>query len=209
MDNLSGGNASRPEPVVEPLPVLEALKLFAGQCTWVWIIHVYYKGLFQNREGQELMEKFAHRFFADVDSVFVDYLLLRMCGLADAAGSGGRENLTINNLFEKYEWPDGVRPILAKKVARINKIVKPMRAARNKIIAHLDKETARMNSALGAFPAGEDEELFRLLQETLDLMHDSLAGGPWPFKTAAGTDVGELIVNLRQAASALDADGEA
>lgn len=193
--------------MVETPPKGEPLKLFIEQCGWVWTIYKYHHGLFENEASQRLLEKFGHQFFSHLQLVVIEYLYIKMCALTERAKTrvGGKEieNLTLDNLLAREVWPEEILRTLEGKINRLKEITIPIRQARDKIIAHVDMETAVKNLTLGAFPDGEDEEFFRLLQEVVDIMHEQLYGGPGPFDGVAVNDVGEFIENMRISASKL------
>ena len=81
-----------------------------------------------------------------------------MCCLTDPVFSGNdqtKENLTINNLLETLPLPPEIKSTLQGKVDDLKKITEPLKDARNKIIAHADKQVYLSNQTLGALKKEE------------------------------------------------------
>ncbi len=56
--------------------------------------------------------------------------------------------------------------------------------ARNKLIAHVDLKAHLDEKVLGGFEEGEDEEFFLILEETVNVMHEHLMGGPYSIRVS-------------------------
>jgi hypothetical protein len=50
---------------------------------------------------------------------------------------------------------------------------------------------------LGKFTDGEDEKYFRALQEFVNVVHDQVAGGPWPFDNLVKNDVVAFLATIK------------
>lgn len=132
---------------------------FINQCTWVWTIYEYYNSLYEtNQETLDLLEDCSYDFFYDLQIILSEYLILNMCCLTDPVFSGNdqtKENLTINNLLETLPLPPEIKSTLQGKVDDLKKITEPLKDARNKIIAHADKQVYLSNQTLGALKKEE------------------------------------------------------
>lgn len=201
-DNFSGFSTM---PSIHQCKVTP-LETYRESCAWVWTVYRHYKLLSEDDAAVSLMNNFAFRFLGVYSIVLKEYALLQMCALTDPAGKDPRSNLTVDYLLRKYPWPKDLHSNLALKVERIHEIVEPIRAARNKIIAHKDLETAIDNKTLGEFPDNEDEEFFCLIEEVLSLMHEYLCGGPALFKVDVDEDVNEFVGKVRNATAAAKED---
>ncbi|MDH5764146.1 MAG: hypothetical protein OEZ51_14325 [Nitrospinota bacterium] len=179
------------------------IKIFIDQCTWTWIIYSYYQELFDSGVNTlKLFEKCSHQFFYDLEILLSEYIIIRMCCLTDPATSGPQnnptENLTINHLLEKILWLPEVQSQLYPEIDRLNEIVRPLRKARNKIIAHADLKTSFNNTLLGAMPKEDYEEFFNILEKAVDIMHQHLIGDPHSIKVAmADEPAHQLIKKLK------------
>jgi hypothetical protein len=65
--------------------------------------------------------------------------------------------------------------------------------ARDKILAHHDREVAVASAVLGGFPEGMDDAYFETLQAFVSLVHNKCIGGPHLFGHFAKLDT-ELFV---------------
>jgi len=185
------------------------LKAFIDQCAWTWTIYSQFRALSEGSpQDYKLMNEFAGAFLGDVQEVFHDYVLLRMCVATDAPSYEAQpgvyvENLSLENILAEAKLPAPLAAELRAKVDRINEIVKPIRKARDRIIAHTHKENALRNHSLGQFKEGEDEEFFDLLDEVVNAIHrETHGGGPYSIKVAAADrPVSDLVIHLRMLAA--------
>jgi hypothetical protein len=180
-----------------------ALRAFEGHATWVWMVYMHFEVLYGTEEARTVLRNSAPDFFGELQNVLIHYILLQMCALTDPSTSTVRgqklENLTINNLADTIEWTPTTQAVIKSNVARLNEIVEPIREARNKIIAHSDKDTALTDKTHGAFPKGHDALFFDLLAEVVNAMHEELFGGPFDIKVADATGpASDLILRLRE-----------
>ena len=150
-------------------------------------------------------------FFSDLGDVMAEYIMLQMCRLMDPAEThvkgGLAENLTLKNLLKTLPLSSAVKDKLQLKVNRMDVICEPLKEARNKIIAHIDKKTALENKPLGILKDHDEyQEWFTLLAEIVDEMHRDLHDDwPLPMVSAPAGGLDQLIVNLREDWRKLDA----
>jgi len=78
----------------------QLVKKFGNQVVRFRAVHHIYKELFENEEAQILMEKTAHSFFSDLNTILQHYILLEFAKITDPATTMGQENFTIDNLIE-------------------------------------------------------------------------------------------------------------
>ena len=157
----------------------EARKTVKSVCEYVvWLksIHHIYLELFENDEAEDLMQKTAAVFFRDVNKVIVDYLLLSIARITDPPRTGQHENFTVGNLRETIDWPENIRQRLTELNQRLEAFKRHIAPARNKLIAHLDKPSFLGDLALGEFPAGQDREVMKALEEMCNVMHKASFG---------------------------------
>ena len=112
--------------------------------TWV-----HYRTLFEGSDlKRELLQTTAPVFFGDLNEMFIEQLVQRICRLTDGAQTMGRKNLTIKFLIEHTDFSaapatlDGLRA-LSDAIHRFrNRIVE----GRNRFISHLDLEAVRLEN---------------------------------------------------------------
>jgi hypothetical protein len=146
-------------------------------------LHHVGKELFEDSDAQKLMEQTAKQFFLDINRVWIDHFLLEIAKITDPAQSGmnGKyDNFTIANIIGSINWPQDT----FRELSRLNKSVNLFRRyilkARNKLLAHYDKNVYLSGKTLGGFPEGEDDKLMPYLHQIANLFHkacfDSIRG---------------------------------
>lgn len=117
------------------------------------------------------MERTAQSFFKDLNIILLNYCLLEFVKITDPATTKEQENFTIDNLIESIDWPQDVQ----QKLRSLNDRTKIFRChtinARNKLLAHNDKDVFLTDKILGEFPKGEDETFLKTLEEICDITH--------------------------------------
>ena len=163
----------------------ETVDCFCRQVFWLKQIHYICRELFEDDGSESLMQKTAPRFFADLNTILIDYFLLEIAKLTDPAKSGKRENFTVANLIESIDWPSAC----LKKIEKLNETVltfrKYIEPARNKLLAHYDKTAVISKATLGAFPKDEDKKLLDVLEQMCNVVHE----------IAYGEIIGSMVVD--------------
>jgi AbiU2 len=194
----------------------EAAKEIVGKfCAHVhWLVRVRhtYKVLFEDEQPscRTLMEQTASSFFADLNRILREYLLLECAKITDLAATGNYENFTVAYLVENICWPNDKQltslPDDDKDVLRELKSLQAIaedfgsdiKPARNKLLAHLDTTAVLSSKPLGAFPEGKDKKFFDALQKICNITCEACSGriyGEMSPVTRGGGDV----INLRKA----------
>jgi hypothetical protein len=52
-------------------------------------------------------------------------------------------------------------------------------------------------ATLGSFKQGDDEQYFVALQEFVNIVHEEVLGGPWPFNELVKNDVTAFLAILK------------
>lgn len=174
----------------------EAVKKFCDQVLWLRIARHIYEELFEKEESRALMEKTASSFFAHLNTIFQNYLLLAFVKMTDPPKSGKNENFTVENLVMSIDWPAPVRDKLRALSQKTKGFRSHVLEARNKLLAHTDKEAFLAEKALGTFPEGEDEVFLKALEEMCNISHEVCFGSVFGqmLLTAPGD-----VINLKRA----------
>jgi len=176
------------------------VKRFCDQVFWLRVVRHIYKELFENEESQILMERTAPSFFADLNTILHDYLLLEFVKITDPTKSGKKENFTVDNLVISIDWPQDVRERLRSLSEKTKVFIRHTLDARNKLLAHTDKKVFLTETSLGEFPEGEDEVFLRTLEEVCDITHEVCFGSIFGHIVVAKPgDVLNLKMALRNA----------
>jgi hypothetical protein len=174
------------------------IQKFCDHVHWLVRVRHIYKVLFEDEQPscQTLMERTAPSFFADLNRVLRGYLLLECAKITDPATTGKYENFTVDCLVQKIIWPN---EDILKELKSLQGITENfssnIKPARNKFLAHLDKEAVLSGEPLGAFPEGEDEKFFDALQRICNITHEACIGTIYgDMSPITGGDV----INLRK-----------
>jgi len=161
--------------------VRQTVEKFCGQVLWLRVVRNIYKELFEHKKDRVLTEKTAPSFFSDLNIILHNFLILEFVKITDPATSRTskrevRENLTVDNLIESIEWPEDVH----EKLESLNEKTKTFRGyaknARDKFLAHSDKQVFLSGEMLGKFPKGEDERFLGTLEEICNITHEVCFG---------------------------------
>lgn len=154
----------------------KAVKRFCDQVLWLRIVRNIYEELFEKEDSRTLMEKTASSFFAHLNTILHNYLLLEFVKITDPPKSGKKENFTVDNLVMSIDWPSDIRDKLKARSKTTKGFRNHVLEARNKLLAHTDKQTFLSETTLGGFPQGEDELFLKALEGICDIAHETCFG---------------------------------
>jgi hypothetical protein len=154
----------------------KTVKKFCDQVFWLRSVRHVYKELFENEQSSILMEGTAPSFFADLNTILHNYLLLEFAKITDPAETWEKENFTVDNLIVSIGWPNDIRDKLTSLSDKTKGFRSHILSARHKLLTHTDKEAFLADRTLGEFPEGEDEVFLKTLQEVCDITHEACFG---------------------------------
>ena len=160
-------------PVSGIIATKEDVEAFADSCVLLRSQWAHFMTLFEGSDlKRELLYTTAPTFFADLNRLFVEHLVLHICRLTDEAQTMGRKNLTVKFLIEHSDWssaPDTLAKLkpISDSIHRFRKRVLP---ARKRFIAHLDLSAVRLDQPLGAASNDEWKQFWLDLQDFVQLM---------------------------------------
>ena len=160
-------------PVSGIIATKEDVEAFADSCVLLRSQWAHFMTLFEESDlKRELLYTTAPTFFADLNRLFVEHLVLHICRLTDEAQTMGRKNLTVKFLVEHSDWssaPDTLAKLkpISDSIHRFRKRVLP---ARKWFIAHLDLSAVRLDQPLGAASNDEWKQFWLDLQDFVQLM---------------------------------------
>ncbi len=153
------------------------VKKFCEQVFWLRNVRHIYEELFENEQSPILMERTAPSFFAILNTILRSYLMLEFAKITDPAETRRKvENFTINNLIVSIDWPQAIRDKLTSLSEKTKGFRSHIQGARDKLLAHTDKEAFLADRTFGKFPEGEDEIFLKTLQEICDITHEACFG---------------------------------
>ena len=160
-------------PVSRIIATKEDVESFADSCVLLRSQWAHFMTLFEGSDlKRELLYTTAPTFFADLNRLFVEHLVLHICRLTDEAQTMGRKNLTVKFLIEHSDWssaPDTLAKLkpISDSIHRFRKRVLP---ARKWFIAHLDLSAVRLDQPLGAASNDDWKQFWLDLQDFVQLM---------------------------------------
>jgi hypothetical protein len=151
----------------------EDAEAFCGSCVSLRALWEHYRTLFEGSDlKRELLQTTAPVFFGDLNMIFIEQLVQRICRLTDNAQTMGRKNLTIKFLVDHTDF--STAPATLDKLRALSDAIHRFRdrivEARNRYISHLDLEAVRLDKPLGAALDAEWLHFWRDLQDFLDLL---------------------------------------
>lgn len=166
---------------------------FCKLCSWayeVWATHRAFQD--DERVGSQPGRKHAY-FLNRLSAITQEYCLQQLVKLHDRPAQHGRDNLTISYVIERGDWDTTTLAELQRLRHSLDELVEHIRPARNRILAHNDRDTIIGGESLGGFRVGQDDAYFVTLQRFVDLVHDRVVGGPYPFDDFAAVDADAFI----------------
>jgi hypothetical protein len=160
-------------PVNGIIATKEDANAFCGSCVSLRALWQHYCTLFEGSDlKRELLQTTAPVFFGDLNLMFIEQLVQRVCWLTDNAQTMSRKNLTIKFLIDHTDF--SAAPATLDKLRTLSDAIHRFRdrivEARNRFISHLDLEAVRLDQPLGAASDAEWLQFWLDLQDFLDLL---------------------------------------
>ena len=172
--------------------IIDKFGVLCGRLMQIWQMRKY---LFDDNSNRSaLFEPRNGIFFVNIQEVLQESWLHQLAKLHDPAVQGGAKghiNLSIDYMIEYGHWKPEVKVALNDLKTKMEVLAKPIRDARNKILAHNDLAVLLAEQELGGFDPGEDETYFLNLREFAHLVRTTALGEEQPFTTydSVKTDV--------------------
>lgn len=168
----------------------ETIKAFCNHCDWAYQCWLLRKHLYDENPQEELLKHPHHSyFFIRLEKILQEYWLQEVAKLHDPATQYGNDNLSVEYIFKNGNWPPEVKDKLDRLKDRLDKFASNLKDARNKILAHKDKNTILSGVELGEFQEGEDVAYFEALNEFASEAYNHIIGGPYPFDDLTKNDI--------------------
>lgn len=169
------------------------VRRFCEVCDWahsVWSMHHTFD---EDPRTPLLMRGDLGPFLHTYSIVSMEYTLLQLAKLHDAASQGSRQNLSLDYILYEGGWDPITHARLKALSTELNELYSRIRAARHRIIAHNDLRTLLSDQDLGHFPAGLDVAYFEALEQFAAAVYSKVTGESYQFAEHAHTDVLVLL----------------
>jgi hypothetical protein len=159
-----------------------------------------FKSLYYDSEIRiKLLNKIAKTFFGELFFVLLERIILNVTKLTDPPGKGNRKNLSLEFVHDLFAKDKRYPKENAEKIVReTNSVRNHVKQWRDKMISHLDLNTAVGNKSLGKVIPSEIEKFYDRLQEYIEIVNQSFGKSPFPIYTPAYNGVLELVEALKQ-----------
>lgn len=191
-------------PVSGIIATEEDAELFRDSCVALRSLWKHYRTLFEGSDlKRTLLQTTAPVFFGDLNDIFIEQMVQRICRLTDNAQTMGRKNLTVKFLVEHTDF--SASPAALDKLRALSDFIHLFRnqivEARNRFISHLDLEAVRLDKPLGVAPDPDWLQFWLDLQDFLDLLLRYHGANGHFYLNAVGnlSDADLLLTALRNA----------
>lgn len=177
-------------------------ELLRGHCIEIRQKYNTYTQLY-NEENRVILGDVAATFFSEIAEIMHRDFILQACKLMDPASANRQgnvlENITINLIDEQLEVCGSSSQEIKDLSRDLLKFGKKIKSARNKRIAHSDREHQVSNITLGVTSEEELDGFLRNIQRYCDEVGIAVNLGPLDF-TCSGCkgDVLDLLTYLRR-----------
>lgn len=167
--------AKKTPKVLTPRPVKRRdVNKFVDHCVILRAVWQHNKALFETSVlRRELLGTVAPKFFADLNLLLIEHLILQTCRLSDKEGTEKQRNLTTHFLANNADLSKtpGDKKRLAQLVRQIARFRKRILPARNKAVSHLDLHAAHRRTSLGGAPVAKWDQFWLDLEEFVAILY--------------------------------------
>jgi hypothetical protein len=161
----------------------------------------------KNPRNDELMGSTARDEWIRLSIISHEHSLLQVRKLHDRAVTSGKITLGIDYMLKYGGWSDSVRSRLMGLAEGLDGLADKLEDVRNKILSHNDLATIVAGATLGEFDEGADEKYFEALQEFVNIVHDQVVGGPYPFNNIVRNDIAFFLRTIKPSSMKKQSDG--
>jgi len=193
--------------VTELLNTEEQLKrdfeLFRRECIELRNLYNVIQCLYLPASGnQQTLRNAAELFFSDLRTWLTHLYFVYVGRIMDNEKGMGRKNLSATALVKNLQSIKKSNVTIEKLLTQLEEYSALLKDARNRLVAHLDLDTIRSGTTLGATTEGELSTFFDNLQHFTDEFGNAIGVGALDYSVQAGKgDVIDLLKILKLGSS--------
>ncbi len=173
---------------------------FREECIWLRICYNTYADLYES--GDQVIETLsvtANIFFGDLSRILSEYFCLQACKITDPEKTCGKPNLTVDHINVLLRESNLMTDHIDRYSSELHHYRDLVVGARNRLIAHSDREAVLKGLTLGMHTKQEMEAFVENLQLYCDAVGRTVGTGPLNFcETSGPGDVLDLIGFLQE-----------
>lgn len=172
---------------------------FCKLCDWTYEVWVTHRILYDdNADVEAMMAGPCGAVLSRLNHVSREYVLHQIVKLHDRPVQRDCINLSLRYVIDYGGWDGGTLSELESLFGKLEALASCIRPARNKLLSHNSLEEILKDEPLGGFATDEDRRYFDALQHFVNVVHDKVVGGPYPFNDLASGDARLLLSVLRR-----------
>jgi hypothetical protein len=174
---------------------------FSAHCAYIRTVYVLAKHIWRDssEEQRKLMVSIAPSFFDDLGQVLAEYVVLAACRVTDPAKDGKKENLTLETFVNSFGADSETGKQLDGLLQQMMVHRKTIELARNKLVAHADREVIRQGKPLGQASWQDWDKFWAALRRFILVLNESAIGSPYDIEVAGVPgDAAMLLKSLEQ-----------
>jgi hypothetical protein len=144
------------------------------------------------------MESIAPSFFLDMGQVLAEYVVLAACRVTDPAKDGKNENLTLETFVNSFGAGSQTGKHLDQLRQQMLAHRKKIERARNKFVAHADREAIRQGKPLGLASWPDWDQFWAALRKFINILNEKVFGSPYDIDIAGVLGDAEMLLKSLQ-----------
>jgi len=173
---------------------------FRDRCIWTHDCFYTYKALYESSpEVGIALHAAASRFFHDLNSILIEYVILQICKITDPAVTSGHKNLTFEHLNDELRLAELMTVEIESHSNELRAYRELIVEARNRLISHNDRDTILSELTVSSHTKQSVEAFFEHLYAYTDAVGIASGEGPLDYRGGGSGDVFDLIKILLRA----------
>jgi hypothetical protein len=195
MGTVSGKPASS-AAIQAPDDFNKEVEDFSGHCAYIRSVYVLATRIWRDCTDDERkrMEGIAPSFFLDMGQVLAEYAVLAACRVTDPASDGRNENFTVETFVNSFPPNSTTAKHLDELAQQMAKLRQKILPARNKLVAHADREAIRQGKPLGQASWQEWDEFWVSLSKFIRILNEKAIGTPYEIDIAGVPGDAEMLL---------------